>query len=132
MKVARARLILGQVLAGLTLVFALIYTLSFFDASLAASTGRGYALAAIALSIVAFVACVKLRSVLVAGILTLSGIIMMVAPVEAIAAAGAVVIPGPILGVISYSIILVLGVAKAAGLRGGRAGSISKSPPATS
>jgi len=38
----------------------------------------------------------------------------MVPPVEALAAAGAVVIPGPILGVMSYAIILVLGVVKAA------------------
>jgi hypothetical protein len=38
---------------------------------------------------------------------------MMVPPVQALAAAGAVVIPGQIFGVISYAIILVLGVVKA-------------------
>jgi hypothetical protein len=113
-RVGRARLILAQLLAGLTLLFAVIYILGFYDATLAASAGRGTALTAIALSVVAFVACVKLRSSIVAGLLTLSGIIMMVPPVEALAAAGAVVIPGPILGVMSYAIILVLGVVKAA------------------
>jgi hypothetical protein len=38
-------------------------------------------------------------------------------PVVAIAAAGAIAFPGPILGVISYAIILVLGIVRAVGLR---------------
>jgi hypothetical protein len=116
-KVSQARLIVGQVLAGLTLLLAVIYTIGLYDATLAVSAGRGLSLAAIALSVAAFVACVRLRSSIVAALLILGGIIMIVPPFAAIAAAGTIVIPGPILGVMSYAIILVLGAVKAAGLR---------------
>jgi hypothetical protein len=125
-KIARARLMVGQALAALTSLLAIIYTAGFYNATLAANAGRGVSLAAIVLSIVSFVACVRLRSPIVAGLLILSGIIMMIPPVAAIMAAGTIVIPGPILGVISYAIILGLGAIKAAGLRGRRVWSTVK------
>lgn len=110
-----ARLALAQVMAGATLLLALIYTAGFYDSAM--RVGRGTTLFAIALSILAFGASLKIRSGLVAGVLIASGAIILIPPVIAILDAGAVTIPGPILGVIFFSPILVLGVVKALGAR---------------
>src|ERR1035437_5343743 len=109
----RTRLIAADVVAAVTLVFSLFYTLGFYYPSLAAYTGRESALLAIILSVVAFILCVRIRSGAVAGMLIAGGIIMQIPPVQALAEAGAVVVPGPILGVISFAIILILGIVKA-------------------
>jgi hypothetical protein len=69
---------------------------------------------AIILSVVAFVLSVRIRSSAVAGMLVLGGILMLVPPVQAIAEAGGVSFPGPILGVIFFAPLLVLGLVKAA------------------
>ncbi len=63
---------------------------------------------AIAFSIAAFVISWKQRSYLVAGLLTASGIILMILPLANMN----LVIPGPIIGVIVGLMILGLGVAK--------------------
>jgi hypothetical protein len=63
---------------------------------------------AIAFSIAAFVISWKQRSYLVAGLLTASGIILMILPLANMN----FVIPGPIIGVIAGLMILGLGVAK--------------------
>jgi hypothetical protein len=70
---------------------------------------------AIAFAIAAFVISWKQRSYLVAGLLTASGIILMILPLANMN----FVIPGPIIGVIVGLIILGLGVAK--GIRTARA-----------
>jgi hypothetical protein len=70
---------------------------------------------AITFAIAAFVISWKQRSYLVAGLLTASGIILMVLPLANMN----FVIPGPIIGVIVGLIILGLGVAK--GIRTARA-----------
>jgi hypothetical protein len=70
---------------------------------------------AIAFSIAAFVISWKQRSYLVAGLLTASGIILMILPLANMN----FVIPGPIIGVIVGLVILGLGVAK--GIRTARA-----------
>jgi hypothetical protein len=63
---------------------------------------------AIALAAAAFVISWKQRSYLVAGLLTASGIILMILPLANMN----FVIPGPIIGVIAGLMILGLGVAK--------------------
>ena len=69
------------------------------------------------LSIVAFALCVRIRSPAVAGMLIAGGVIMLIPPLQAIEQAGAIAVPGPIFGVISFADILVLGLVKAVGLR---------------
>ena len=64
---------------------------------------------AIALAAAAFVASWKQRSFLVAGLLAASGIILMILPLANMN----FVIPGPIIGVITGLVILMLGVIKA-------------------
>jgi hypothetical protein len=107
----RIRLICALVISVITLLLALLYVLKFYDSSLAISV-KGSALITIALSVVAFVTALKLRSLLVGVLLTIAGVLMFVPPVSAIVADGKVTFPGPILGVISFSPILVLGIAK--------------------
>jgi hypothetical protein len=65
------RLVISQIIAALTLVVAFdLYTLGLYDSSLSAGDiGRSSALIGIALSIVAFVTSLKLRSGVVAGLL---------------------------------------------------------------
>jgi len=69
------------------------------------------------LSVVAFALCVRIRSPAVAGMLIAGGVIMLIPPLQAIAQAGMIAVPGPIFGVISFADILVLGLVKAVGLR---------------
>lgn len=114
----RARKIAAKLAAALTLLFALVSTVGFYEHSLAAFTGRGYGLLAILLSLVAFALSLRIRSPAVAGMLVFGGILVQVPPVQAIMEAGVIAVPGPILGVISFVIILILGLIKAIGLRG--------------
>jgi hypothetical protein len=113
----RARKAGAELAAGLTLLFASISTVGFYDHVLAAYTGKGYGLLAIALSVVAFALSLRVRSPAVAVMLISAGVLMQVPPVQAMVEAGMVAVPGPILGVISFGIILQLGLAKAIGLR---------------
>jgi hypothetical protein len=109
----RRRYMLAQLLAAATLAFALVYTVGFFSKSLDIASERNSAFAAIGLSVAAFAMAIKIRSMVVAGLLTASGIIMLTPPIEALAAVRVILIPGPILGVIFYAPILGLGIAKA-------------------
>jgi hypothetical protein len=108
----RARLIAAELAAAVTLLFSLLYTAAFYDHSLAPYTGRVSELVPIFLSIVAFALCLRISSPAVAGMLIAGGIIMQIPPLQAIADAGAIVVPGPIFGVISFADILILGVVK--------------------
>jgi hypothetical protein len=106
------RLVGAQVAALLTLAFSLLYVSVFYDPSLAKYSVRGVTLLAIFLSVVAFVLSVRIRSPTVGWTLILGGLAIQIPPVQAIAERGAVQIPGPILGVIFFSPILILGVVK--------------------
>ncbi len=107
------RLVIAQMLAAATVAMAAIYTMGFLDKFLEVGVAKISGLIAIALSVAAFALSIKLQSTVVAELLIAAGIIIMMPPVIAIVAAKAIVFPGPILGVISYSPILVLGIAKA-------------------
>ena len=79
---------------------------------LAAWFGPVVPIIAVALATAAFVVSWKHRSFLVAGLLTASGIIFMVASAIATEYFAVIVVPGPILGVIFGLGILGLGLAK--------------------
>jgi hypothetical protein len=113
----RVRLIAAELAAAVTLLFSSLYTAAFYDPDLAPYTGRESELVPIFLSIVAFALCVRIRSPAVAGMLIAGGVIMLIPPLQAIAQAGAIAVPGPIFGVISFADILVLGLVKVVGLR---------------
>jgi hypothetical protein len=107
------RLVLSEVISGVTLVLALLYTIRFYDSSfLATLTVRGETLVAIALAAISFVLALRIRAPVVAGLLTLSGIVILIPPIGAIISDRAILIPGPILGVIFFSPIFVLGIGK--------------------
>jgi hypothetical protein len=108
----RARLIAAELAAAVTLLFSLLYTAAFYDHALAPYTGRLSELVPIFLSIVAFALSWRIRSPAVAGMLIAGGIIMQIPPLQDIAYAGAIVVPGPIFGVMSFADALVLGVVK--------------------
>ena len=107
------RLVIAQMLAAATVAMAAIYTMGFLDKFLEVGVARISGLIAIALSVAAFALSIKLRSAVVVELLIAGGVIIMMPPVIAIVAAKAIAFPGPILGVISYSPILGLGIAKA-------------------
>jgi len=113
----RVRLIAAELAAAVTLLFSSLYTAAFYDPGLAPYTGRESELVPIFLSIVAFALYVRIRSPAVAGMLIAGGVIMLIPPLQAIAQAGAIAVPGPIFGVISFADILVLGLVKVIGLR---------------
>jgi hypothetical protein len=113
----RVRLIAAELAAAVTLLFSSLYTAAFYNPGLAPYTGRESELVPIFLSIVAFALCVRIRSPAVAGMLIAGGVIILIPPLQAIAQAGMIAVPGPIFGVISFADILVLGLVKAAGLR---------------
>lgn len=117
----KARLIAAELTAAITLFLAVLYVARFYNPTLPAlatyTGGAGSALLAIFLSIATFVLSLRVRSPAIAGILIAAGVLMQVPPLQAIAEAGAILIPGPVLGVISFAPILVLGVAKAIGLK---------------
>lgn len=113
----RARLISAELAAAVTLLFCSLYTAAFYDPGLAAYTGRVSELVPIFLSVVAFVLCLRIKSPAIAGMLIAGGVIMQIPPLQAIAQAGAVAVPGPIFGVISFADTLILGLVKSVGLR---------------
>jgi hypothetical protein len=115
------RVIIAQTVSGITLLLALLYTIGYYDTSLAVSADIRATLLALALSIVAFGLAMKIRTPLVATLLVSAGMVIWIPPISAIIADKAILIPGPILGVISFSPILGLGIAKFfTNLRAGR------------
>ena len=115
---ANAKLVIAQVLAGVT--FALVSTNTLASVQiLVAGLGAVFGISAIALSVAAFVLSLKKRSYVVAGLLAAGGIIYMIAAVTALGDFSVIVVPGPILGVLFGLLIFGLGVAK--GVRTARA-----------
>ncbi|SRR5579863_3696474 len=106
------RLIFAYLTSGATLALALVYTVAFYDSTFKFLAGRGLTLYAIALAVVAFVAALRLRAIVVALFLTLAGLAIWVPPIDAIILEGAIRVPGPILGVIFFAPIFGLGFAK--------------------
>ena len=118
--IRKARLAAGQLMAASTLLFSSIYFADFYDPGLpglAAVAGKGVGLLSIFLSIAAFVVSLRIKSPAIAGMLVAGGVAMQVPPVQAIAEAGAIAVPGPILGVNSFAPVLAIGLVKAYGLR---------------
>jgi len=112
----RPRLVAGEFAAAVTLFLSAYYAVRYFEPSLPA-LAKGITIIAIVLSVVAFVLAVRVRSPAVAGMLIAGGTLMQIPPLQAILQAGTVAYPGPILGVVFFSPILILGLVKAAGLR---------------
>ena len=115
---ANAKLVIAQVLAGVTFALVLTNTLASVQI-LVAGLGAVFGISAIALSVAAFVLSLKKRSYVVAGLLAAGGIIYMIAAVTALGDFSIIVVPGPILGVLFGLLIFGLGVAK--GVRTARA-----------
>ncbi|HUI01614.1 MAG TPA: hypothetical protein VLX56_08300 [Nitrososphaerales archaeon] len=114
----KARLVVAELLAVLALLLAMLYTARFYDPSIpsiATYTGAGTSILAIVFAVAAFLVSLRIRSPPIAGMLVVGGILMLVPPLQAIAEAGAVVVPGPILGVVFFAPILILGLVKAVG-----------------
>jgi hypothetical protein len=109
------RLTIALVIAGVALLFSVIYVVGFYVPTFATYSGRGSGLIVIFSSISAFVLSFRLSSPAVAGMLVIAGIFMQVPPVQAIIEARTIAVPGPILGVIFFAVVLVLGVVKAVG-----------------
>lgn len=107
----QARLNAAYEFSVLTLLLGLSYMVEFYDSSLALNV-RGLTILAIILGAISFVAALKIRASLVAILLTLSSIIILIPPLNAIVSDGTISIPGPIFGVIFFSPILVLGLVK--------------------
>ena len=115
---ANAKLVIAQVLAGVTFALVLTNTLASVQI-LVAGLGAVFGISAIALSVAAFVLPLKKRSYVVAGLLAAGGIIYMIPAVTALGDFSVIVVPGPILGVLFGLLIFGLGVAK--GVRTARA-----------
>jgi len=115
---ANAKLVIAQVLAGVTFALVLTNTLASVQI-LVAGLGAVFGISAIALSVAAFVLSLKKRSYVVAGLLAAGGIIYMIPAVTALGDFSVIVVPGPILGVLFGLLIFGLGVAK--GVRTARA-----------
>ena len=115
---ANAKLVIAQVLAGVTFALVLTNTLASVQI-LVAGLGAVFGISAIALSVAAFVLSLKKRSYVVAGLLAAGGIIYMIAAVTALGDFSVIVVLGPILGVLFGLLIFGLGVAK--GVRTARA-----------
>jgi len=110
----RVRLLAADAAAAVALTLAALYFLRFYGVVGAEFAVREASVIAVILSIVAFVLCTRIKSSAVAGMLLLGGILMQVPPVQAIVEAGGVSYPGPILGVVFFAPLLVLGLVKAA------------------
>jgi hypothetical protein len=72
-------------------------------AVLVPNIGRGTTLIALGLSVVAFILALRIRSLVVASFLTVAGVMMWTPALATIIAERAIVYPGPILGIISFS-----------------------------
>jgi hypothetical protein len=101
------KLVVGVLFAATALVFILTNVLGG-----PAFLGDVDDLSAIALATAAFVVSWKQRSYLVAGLLIASGIVFMIPAIIATEYLAVIVIPGPILGIISGLGILGLGIVK--------------------
>ena len=110
---ANAKLVIAQVLAGVTFALVLTNTLATVQI-LVAGLGAVFGISAIALSVAAFVLSLKKRSYVVAGLLAAGGIIYMIPAVTALGDFSVIVVPGPILGVLFGLLIFGLGAAKGA------------------
>ena len=108
---AKIKLVIAQVLAGVTFALVLTNTLAGVQI-LVAGLAAVFGISAIALSVAAFVLSLKKRSYMVAGLLAAGGIIFMIPAVTALGDFSVVVFPGPILGVLFGLLMLGLGVAK--------------------
>ena len=104
---AKSKLALAIVLATATLAFVLTNVIGG-----PAYLGDVDDISAIASAVAAFVISWKQRSFIVAGLLAISGIIFMIPALIATGYLSVIVLPGPILGVISGLGIFGLGVAK--------------------
>ncbi len=107
---AKVRGLAANLAAAATVALSVLYLLGFY----AGITFRGAALLAIFVSIAAFLLSLRIRSVSVAAMLMLAGLLIQIPPIQAIAEAGTIAYPGPILGVIFFIPILILGLVKAA------------------
>ena len=101
------RLVVGVLFAAAALAFILTNVLGG-----PAFLGDVDDLSAIALAAAAFVVSWKQRSYLVAGLLIAGGIVFMIPAIIATEYFAVIVIPGPILGIISGICILGLGIVK--------------------
>jgi hypothetical protein len=106
-----SRLFLAEIISGITLILAVLYPLGFYGVGVAV---RGSTILSVVLAAVAFLLALKIRAPLVAILLSIGGIIIWIPPLAAIIAQGTVLIPGPILGVVSFSPIFILGIVKLA------------------
>ena len=91
---------------------AITSTVGFLTRALPVSGATMIGFSAIGLSIASFVLSIRLKSGIISSLLIASGVIIMIPPIMAILATRMIIFPGPILGVISYSVILGLGIAK--------------------
>jgi hypothetical protein len=108
---SRIRLIISIVFSTGVLFVSSLYFLSFYHL-VPPGLDKGSSIIAIVLSVIAFVFSLRIKSLSVGGLLTLGGILMQIPPVQAIISAGRILVPGPILGVISFCPVLILGLAK--------------------
>lgn len=111
---ADVKLVIAQVLAGITFVLALTNALA-NPQLLIAGVAAVVAISTIVLAVAAFVMSLKRRSYLVGGLLAAGGIAFMTPAVTALGDFSVIVVPGPILGVIFGLSIFGLGVAKTVG-----------------
>jgi hypothetical protein len=109
----RFRLLLSAVFALGTLFVSSLYTFAYYHI-IPEGLSKDSAIIAIILSIIAFVLCIRIKSYAVGGLLTLGGILMQIPPVQAIISVGTIAVPGPILGVIFFCPVLILGLVKLA------------------
>jgi hypothetical protein len=108
---------MAQVLAASTLAIAITFFINFYAKSPDIGAAKSLGQISIALAAAAFALSLRLKSLVVAGSLLASGIIGLIPTVSIVVNAAAIAFPGPILGLMSYSIILGLGAAKAEGFR---------------
>lgn len=109
-----ARLVIAQVLAGITFALAMTNALAnpqLLIAGIAAVVG----ISTIVLAVAAFVVSLKRRSYLVSGLLAAGGIAFMMPALIALGDFSIIVFPGPILGVMFGLLVFGLGVAKGVG-----------------
>jgi hypothetical protein len=121
----RIKFVASIVLALGVLFVSSLYELSFYGA-IPPGLDKGSSIIAIVLSVIAFVLSFRIKSFAIGGLITLGGILMQIPPVQTIFVAGEIAVPGPILGVIFFCPVLILGVIK---LARSRTASASKTTP---
>ena len=108
---------MAQVLAGSTLAIASAFFINFYDKAHHTGSVASLGQISVILGLAAFTLSLRIKSVIVVGSLVASGVIGLIPTMSSLAAAASIMFPGPVLGVISYSIILGLGIAKGERLR---------------